>query len=312
MNIIFFGSSHFAVPSLKALAASGHKILCVVTQPDRKRGRGLHLEGTAVKQASLESRLEIYQPKDINGGQAVQFLKKQDADLFIVMAYGQILSQKILDAPKLMAVNAHASLLPRYRGAAPINWTIINGEKESGVTIIRMVKKMDAGPIILQQAMEIRAQDTALTLEDRLSGLAQDLLMEALNRIEKENLCLVLQDEEKASFAPKLKKGQGLINWKQPAEKIHNLIRGCLGWPGAFTHYKGKFLKIYEAKVIRLSGSDVKRRCGEIINISKDGLVIATHRDDLLIERLQIEGKKVMTASEFIAGHKLRAGEILG
>ncbi|MFH0827222.1 MAG: methionyl-tRNA formyltransferase [Candidatus Omnitrophota bacterium] len=311
MNIIFFGSSHFAVPSLEALIKSGHKILCVVTQPDRKKGRGLHLGGTSVKLAASEMGLKTYQPLHINTAEAITFLKAFGADLFIIISYGQILSQEILDIPRLFALNAHASLLPQYRGAAPINWALINGEKTSGVTIMKMELKMDAGPIMMQQAVDILQQDTALILEVKLAKVAQQLIGTALEKIASKDFEWMPQDEKEATFAPKLKKENGSIDWQEPAFKIHNLIRGCLVWPGAFTHYKGRLLKIFTSRVVRLSDPAVSRAPGRIIKISKQGIAVATGEGDLLIESLQVQGKKPMTAPEFLLGHKLSSGDML-
>jgi methionyl-tRNA formyltransferase len=311
MNIVFFGSSHFAVPSLEALIRSGHKILCVVTQPDRKKGRGLHLEGTAVKQVASGAGLKTYQPQNINTAEVTGFLKTLNADLFSIISYGQILSQEILDTPKLFAINAHASLLPQYRGAAPINWALINGEKTSGVTIMKMERKMDTGPIIAQETVDIKDQDTAVTLEDKLSKAAGKLLIDTLVKISAGQYDLTPQDETKASLAPKLKKEDGLIDWHEPASKIRNLIKGCLDWPGAFTHHKGKLLKIFKSRVVRLPEAVARGAPGQIIEISKQGIVVATGDGDLLVEALQIQGKRIMTASQFLAGHKISPGDML-
>jgi len=309
MNIVFFGSSQFAVASLRALLNTRHKILCVVTQPDREKGRGLRLEGTPVKTLTKEAGLEIYQPPKINTPSALNFLSNLNPDLFVVIAYGQILSQGILDIPKIFAINAHASILPKYRGAAPINWAIIKGEKSTGVTIIKMTAKMDAGAVIEKKEIEIMEIDTAKTLEEKLSGLAAQLLIDSLEVIENNSYKLVPQDEGQVSFAPKLKKEDGLINWNNEAKEINNLIRGCLEWPGAFTYYKGKLLKIYKATVSPLPVSPLP---GEILEISKEGIAVTTGKDSLVIQELQIEGKKRMRAQEFIAGHRIRIGDRLG
>ena len=312
MNIVFFGSSNFAVPSLKALLTSGHKISCVVTQPDRQKGRGLHLSETIIKAMALESGLGIYQPLRINKSEGIKFLKDLGADLFIVIAYGQILSQEILRLPKIFAINVHASILPKYRGAAPINWTIINGEKKTGVTIIKMTEEMDAGPIILQKTMAISDEDTFLTLEDRLSKEAAQLLLDSLKSIANNNYSLISQDKNRVSFAPKLKRKDGLIDWKKPAQDIYNLIRGSLDWPGAFTYYKGRLLKIYKAGAYPFAHSPVNPLPGEIIKADKEGIVVATGKDNLVIEELQIEARKRMKVGEFISGYKICPGEILG
>lgn len=262
MNIIFFGSSEFAVPSLKAILAAKHKVCCVVTQPDRKKGRGLHLEGTVIKALAQEAGLKIYQPEDINTPLAEKSLKNLNPDLFVVISYGQILSQQILDIPKIFAINAHASLLPKYRGAAPINRSIINGDTQTGITIIKMTKDMDAGPVILQKIADINDEDTAISLEDKLSKPAADLVVESLQLIEKNNYRLREQEADKISFAPKLKKEDGLICWDKPAGDIRNLIRGCVTWPGAFSYYRGKLVKIYKAGVTRTQGYLPGRQAG--------------------------------------------------
>ncbi|MDP3732029.1 MAG: methionyl-tRNA formyltransferase [Candidatus Omnitrophota bacterium] len=310
MNIVFFGSSHFAVASLKALKNSGHKVSCVVTQPDKKQGRGLSIGATAIKELAREFNLKIFQPENINIPEAIKPLKGLNPDLFVVIAYGQILSSGIFNIPKIFSLNVHASLLPKYRGAAPINWAIIKGEKIAGITVIKMTKEMDAGPIIQQKETEISNLDTSITLEDKLSGLATQLLLSTLLSIEDNNYNLIPQDENEVSFAPKLKKEDGRIDWNKAACDIYNLIRGCISWPGAFTNYKGKLLKIYKARVSSQVSKFASSNPGEILEATKEGIVVATGKDNLIIEELQIEGKRRMRAEEFIAGHKVCIGEI--
>lgn len=320
MNIVFFGSGQFGLQSLKALGVCGHEVRCVVTQPDTKKGRGLKLNKTPIKEFAQLFGLDIYQPEKINTSPSADFLKKLSPDLFIVIAYGQILSQDILNIPKIMAINVHSSLLPHYRGAAPINWAIINGERETGVTIIKMAEEMDAGDIILQKKININAEDNFLTLENKLELLSQELLLETLDLIGNNNYKLTPQDETKKTFAPKLKKEDGLIKWQNSAISIYNQIRGCLNWPSAFTYYKGKILKILKAKVFQmnvlsmgqLDFTEERIIPGQITAISKHGIFVAAGRDILAIEELQIEGGRKMTTSEFIAGHKIQKGETLG
>ena len=312
MNIVFFGSSPFAVPSLKALKTSGHKISCVVTQADRKKGRGLSLGGTAIKMVAEESNLKIYQPERINTSQAISLLEDLRPDLFVVIAYGQILSSGILNIPKIFSVNVHASLLPKYRGAAPINWALIKGEKTTGITAIKMAKEMDAGPIILQKEIEISNDDTAITLEGKLSRMAAQLVLAVLSSLEENDYNLMPQDEDNIGFAPKLKKEDGRIDWNKPAWDIYNLIRGCISWPGAFTYYKGKLLKIYKARVSSQVRKFASSNPGEILEASKEGIVVSTGKGNIIIEELQIEGKRRMKAEEFISGHKISAGDRLG
>ncbi len=306
MDIVFFGTSEFALPSLKALCDAGHNVLAVVTQPDRKMGRHLRLESTAIKKLSDELGFQVFQPEDVNLEKPLDFLKGLNADLFVVISYGQILSKEVLDLPKKFALNAHASILPKYRGAAPINRAIIRGEKISGVSIIKITEKLDAGPVILKKELEISNDDTSTALKEKLSHLAAGMLLEVIRSIEKNDYTLTPQDEAKVTFAPKLKKEEGRINWKNKAVEIYNLVRGTLPWPGAFTYYKERMLKIYKAGVCESCGLP-----GEIREVSKEGIIVAAAEGGLIIKELQIEGKRRMNAGEFIAGHKIEAGEIL-
>jgi methionyl-tRNA formyltransferase len=305
MKIIFFGSDKFAGPSLESLTKAGYEILCIVTQPDRESGRGLSLAATVIKAEASKLNLPLYQPAKINTPESTQYLKEFNPDLFIVIAYGQILSKEILRTPKLFSLNLHASILPKYRGAAPINWAIINGERVTGVSIIKMNEVMDAGPLILQKELEILATDNAVTLEEKLSQLGKEALIESLQDIEKKKYKLETQNEKQKTFAPKLKKSDGLINWSKAAEEISNLIRGCYSWPGAFTYYQGKLLKIFKTRLLPLN---ISSACGEIVDINKDGIVVTTGKDALLIEELQLEGGKVISASDFALGHKITRG----
>jgi methionyl-tRNA formyltransferase len=284
----------------------------VVTQPDQKKGRGLHLRATAVKCLAQEAKRQIYQPSQINTPEAVDFLKGLQPDLFVVAAYGQILSQKILDIPKVFCINIHASLLPKYRGAAPINWAIINGERRTGVSIMQMTEKMDAGPVILQKGIDISEGQTVLNLEQKLADLGAELLLESFKLIEEKDYRLIVQNHAEATFAPKLKKEDGLIHWDRHAEDISNLIRGCFGWPGAFTYFRGKILKIHKAGVRLFSSGNCTVPAGQVINVDKNGIVVAAGKGSLIIEELQIESKKRMSAEEFIAGHRIYPGDKLG
>jgi methionyl-tRNA formyltransferase len=310
MNIVYFGSSEFAVLPLKSLIEAGADICCVVTQPDKQKGRGLRVEGTPVKKTAKEAGLEIYQPAGINTKEAADFLKKLKPDLFVVIAYGQILSQAILDIPKIFSVNTHASLLPKYRGAAPINWAIVKGEKVTGISVIRMNSRMDAGDILLQKRTDIDDCDTTATLSVKLSGLAALLLLESLSAIENKKINPVKQKDAEVSFAPLLKKEDGLVDWGKTAQELHNLVRGLYPWPGAFTYHKGRLIKICVSKV-RGSGG-LRAQPGEIIEAEKSGIIVGTKSGLLEILELQPEGKRRMTAAEFISGHKLKAGQLLG
>jgi len=311
MKIIFFGSSHFAVPSLAALIKSQHEILCVVTQSDKRKGRHLQVAGTILKDTAASAKLKIFQPENINSEESVKFLKDLQADLFVIIAYGQILSQELLDIPKIMPINIHASLLPRYRGAAPINWAIINGEKKTGISIMYVSLKMDAGPIILQEEIKIEDKDTSISLEDKLCRLGAKLLDQVLAKIDNRDYRLIDQDEEKTVYAPKMKKEIGLIDWDASAADIYNQVRGVLPWPGAFTILSGKMLKIFKTEVLPMFLNH-KPLPGEVVRADKTGIVVACGRGFLKIDELQLESGKRMSAQSFIFGRRLCVGNILG
>ena len=312
MRIIFFGSDNFAVLPLKALILNGYEVCLVVTQPDKKKGRGMHFMPTAVKEEASELKLKIFQPADINSDDSIGFLKGFTPDLFVVIAYGQKLSKDVLSIPKAMALNVHASLLPKYRGAAPINWAIIKGETKTGNSLMKIVPEMDAGAVILQKEMDVLESDDAVTMEEKLSSDAAFLLIEGLKAIEKGKYDLSEQDKTKVSFAPKLKKTDGLINWEKSAAEINDLVRGCLNWPGAFTYYKGRILKIFRAKALKQEACPGFGLPGQVIDTSDNMLKVAAGKGALSIERLQLEGKISMSTKDFIRGNKISTGEKLG
>lgn len=311
MKIVFFGSSHFAVPALEALIKSPYPVCCVVTQPDKKKGRHLRLAATDVKEVAGKAGLGVFQPASVNSPESIKYLQSLSADIFVVVAYGQILARDVLDIAKIFAINIHASLLPKYRGAAPINWAIINGEKYTGVSVIKLIRKMDAGPLILQKEIPVAESDDSVIIEDKLRKLGAELLGEALKQIKEKSYKLTDQDEKKVIMAPKLKKSDGQIDWQNPATRIHNLVKGCLPWPGAFTHYKGKLLKIYKTDIARQIGELTGSLPGEIVSIHKQGLEVMAGDSPVLIKELQLEGGHRMSAKEFIHGHKIKPGERL-
>lgn len=309
MKVIFFGTSGFAVPSLKALTQSRHKILLVITQPDRKKGRHLRLTAPAVKEVATGLDIPVYQPIDASSDESIKQLKKINADLFVVVSFGQILSERLLAVPKKFSINLHASFLPKYRGAAPINWAIINGEKKTGVTVFKLEKKMDAGDIILEKEVEIKDDDNAVTLSEKLAQVGAKVLTEAVYLIENDKAVFKKQDETIVSFAPKLKKGDCLINWELRAIDLHNRVRGLLPWPGAFTLFKGKMLKILETQVLPCENKEAA--CGQIVGIENGlGLLVKTKEGCLVIKRLQLEGSRPMGFEEFLRGHRLQIGAI--
>jgi len=311
VNIVFFGTSEFAIPAFKKLFNSGHKVLALVTQPDRKRGRNLKLSPPPTKVLAGTHGVPIYQPQDVSGAESVEYLKGLGAEVFVVIAFGQILKKLVLDIPKSYSINLHGSLLPKYRGAAPTNWAVMNGDKSSGVTIIKMNERMDEGDMITRKETEIELEDTNITLSEKLSELGADVLLETIGAIDgKKALKFEKQDPSLASYAPKLKKEDGLIDWSWPAAKIHDRVRGLIPWPGAYTYYNKKILKILNTE---LAGCPVRGKCepGEVMEIMKGtGIVVATGSGALVIRYLQQEGGKIMDADSFVRGHRIGAGHI--
>ena len=307
VNILFFGTSEFAMTVLRRLIESEQKVLAVVTQPDRQKGRRLKISPPLTKVLAETKGIPVYQPDDASSKESIAYLKKLNADLFVVVAFGQILKRETLDIPKFCCVNIHSSLLPKYRGAAPTNWAIMNGETVSGVTIIRMNEKMDEGDIILKKEIAIDKEETNITLSEKLADIGADALMETIELIGSGKAKFTKQDDSAAPPAPKLKKEDGLINWNEPAAKIHNKVRGLLPWPGAYTHFKGKTLKILKAEVLETGNS--KGASGEVVDVIKHkGLVIKTGEGNLLIQYVQIEAKKPFDTDAFLCGHKIPIG----
>lgn len=301
MNIVFFGSGKFALKSLEALVASGRRVNLAVTQPDKPKGRHLAFQPTEVKKKAQELGLNIIQPQNPNSQDSVNALKGIPADLYIVISYGHMLKEPILQLPKLYALNVHASLLPKYRGAAPIAWAIINGETETGISIIRMTSRMDAGDILLQKKMAIMPADTAESLEEKLAILAADALPEALGHIEKKMASFTAQDETRATYAAKLRKEQGRINWNMRAGDIERLIRGLYPWPCAYAYHKGKMIKIYKARALDYP----ETLPGKVLAISKEKIAVGCIEGAVEIFELQPENGKRMSAAAFNLGHKL-------
>jgi methionyl-tRNA formyltransferase len=250
MRIIFMGTPDFAVPALKALAESEHTVTLVVTQPDRPKGRSGQLAESDVKKCAESLGIPVFQPERVKRPEAVERLREEKPDAIVVAAYGQILSQEILDLPRYGCINIHGSLLPRWRGAAPIQWSVIDGDKKSGITIMQMDKGLDTGDILLQEAVDIAPKETAESLYDKLSALGGPLVLKALKEIEEGTAHRTPQDNEKSTYAKMLKKEMGCIDWSRPASEIDCQIRGMYPWPGTYTHHKGRILKIFSADVV--------------------------------------------------------------
>ncbi len=329
MKIVFMGTPDFARSALEKIIEAGHEVLLVVTQPDKPKGRSGELQISDVKACALEYNIPVFQPVRIKLPENVAELKKYDADIYVVAAFGQILSQEILDIPKFGCVNIHASILPEYRGAAPIQQAIIDGKKTTGVTIMQMAAGMDTGDILLQREIPISEDETGGGLFDKLAALGGELIVEALPKIEKGELTPVPQDEERATKCGKLSKDMGRISFEWDAEEIRNLVRGLNPWPSAFTYLGSKMLKIWQAKT--LSEIDFKRLCknyeslsggkegawagepqpGMIVLLTRDSFVVSCGSDYLQILEVQLEGKKRMDVKSFLLGNKLEVGTIL-
>jgi len=310
MNILFMGTPEFSLPSLEALLVSPWEVVGVVTQPDRPKGRGEKIQPSPVKQRALQLQLPVLQPEKIKDPDFLQKVSKISPHVIVVVAFGKILPLNLLQIPPLGCINLHASLLPKYRGAAPIQWALIHGETETGSTIILMNEGMDEGDILSQEKMNIGKEDTYRDLSLRLANQGASLLIKTLRAREKNECFPQKQDHRKAVPAPSLKKQDGLIDWNKPTSHILNLIRGTDPWPGAYTFLGPKRLRIWKARV--LPKSSQKGSPGEILKSTMDGIEVATQQGVLVIKELQSESKKRMTVASFLAGHSIETGTILG
>lgn len=313
LRIIFMGTPEFAVPSLRALAASSHELVLAVTKPDRARGRGRHVAEPAVKVAARELGIPTFQPEDVRTPESLARLAEESADVFAVAAFGQILSQKAIEVPRLGAFNLHASLLPKYRGAAPMTYAVWNGESETGLTIFRIVREMDAGEIALQARTPIGPDETTGQVHDRMAEMGAEFFVRFLADLEAGTIEFTPQDHSQATFAPTLKKEDGEIDWTQRAGRICLHIRAMCPWPGAYTCLqtaKGP------QRVTLLRASPLSEAAsaepGQIVSVVRDSFVVRSGEGQIRVERLQPAGKRAMDAAEFLRGHPLQAGDQLG
>jgi methionyl-tRNA formyltransferase len=307
-TIIFMGTPDFAVPSLHLLSREGYDVALVVTQPDRPKGRGRKRVAPPVKRKALELNLEVLQPSTLNSKKFTDQIKHIQPDFLVVIAFGHILSEKILQLPKFGAINIHASLLPEYRGPAPIQWAIINGDSQTGITTMFMDKGMDTGNVLLTKKEPILPEDTAATLHDRLANTGADLLIKTLKDYAAHKLIPIAQDHSKATYAPLLKKQDGHINWQKSAEELEPFIRGMTPWPGAFTFHNETRLKILKAAPIP---ERVAEAAGTILKAFPDELRVATGKGALSILEIQGPSGKRLGVADFLRGYKLPPGTIL-
>jgi len=307
LRIVFAGTPDFSVPPLKALLDSGHEVVAVYTQPDRPAGRGRKLTPSPVKQLALERGIPVFQPRTLKDPEAVAELAALEPDLMVVVAYGLLLPPEVLVIPRLGCINIHASLLPRWRGAAPIQRAIEAGDRETGVSIMRMEEGLDTGPVYLVKRTPIGEEETGGSLHDRLSRLGAEALMEALPGIADGSLEPVPQDDAEATYAAKLDKKEALIDWTQPAWRIERKVRAFNPWPVAHTRYENANLRVWEARAI----DGLAAEPGTVMSATREGVDVATGEGLLRITRLQMPGKRAMSAADFINAHAIQ-GMVLG
>lgn len=309
MRVIFMGTPDFAVGTLKAIYEAGHEVCLVVTQPDKPKGRGKAMQFTPVKEYAAEKGIEVFQPVKIREKECIEKLKTYPADIIVVAAFGQILPKEILEMTKFGCINVHASLLPKYRGAAPIQWVIIDGEKESGVTIMQMNEGLDTGDMISKVAVPIEAEETGGTYHDKLALAGAKLCVETMKKIEAGEIERIPQNDEESCYAKMLNKELGAIDFSKDAVSIERLIRGLNPWPSAYTSLHGKNLKIWSAKV---EEKEYDAPIGSVVDKTKKSITVKTGKGALVIMELQLAGKKRMTTEAFLLGYDIQVGEVLG
>jgi methionyl-tRNA formyltransferase len=309
-RLIFMGTPGFAVPTLKALLDRGDHVLAVVTQPDRPKGRGKRLTAPPVKELAREHGIEVLQPERASEESFCSRIRAEGPDLIVVVAYGQILKKRLLDIPRWGVVNVHASLLPNLRGAAPVQWTILNDEAKTGLTVMQMDEGMDTGPIIFQEEVPVLKDETAGHLHDRLAVMAGDLMARSLERMAGRAVETTPQDHTKATYAPKITKDLSLVNWKEEAAKVSARIRGLDPKPGAYTLWEGNELKVFASTVMERAWQEGPP--GQVLGLRQECLVVGTGRGTVGIRELQYPGKNRLPAKEFLRGFSLPEGTVLG
>lgn len=303
MNVVYMGTPEFAVLPLDAIIKAGHNVTGVFTQPDKPKGRGYTLTPPAVKVRALESEIPVFQPNSMKNGEAMQILTELNPDVIVVVAYGKILPKSILDLPKYGCINIHASLLPRYRGAGPIQWCVLNGEKETGVTTMKMADGIDTGDMLLKSSTKIGENETAGELHDRLSQIGADLIIETLTALENNTIVPEKQDDSLSNYAPMLTKELCKIDWNKPAQEIHNQVRGLNPWPVATAIVNGKRVKIFS--------TTLNEKCGEAGKVlCENPLIVAGGNGSVVINELQLEGKKRMKSEDFVRGYRITTDTI--
>lgn len=311
MKIVFMGTPDFSVPTLEALYEAGHEIQAVITQPDKPKGRGKAVLMTAVKEKAISYHIPVYQPVKVREESMVELLRQMAPDVIVVVAFGQILPKQILELPKYGCVNVHASLLPKYRGAAPIQWAVIDGEKESGITTMMMNEGLDTGDMLEMIKISLEDKETGGSLHDKLSKLGGRLILSTLEKLDSGTAIRTPQTEEGTCYAKMLDKSLGDIDWSMDAEAIERLIRGLNPWPSAYTMLENKTVKLWDAQALSEDHQELEGRPGQIVSIMPDSLWVKTGKGILSIKELQLEGKKRMPVTDFLRGYQLTPGSIL-
>lgn len=307
MRIIFMGTPDFSVGTLEALVEAGHEVCLVVTQPDKPKGRGKEMQYTPVKEAALKHGIEVYQPRRIREAECVEKLRQYNADIMVVIAFGQIIPKEILEMVPYGCVNVHASLLPKYRGAAPIQWSIIDGEAVTGVTTMQMDEGLDTGDMLLKTEVPITAEETGESLHDKLAKAGAALCVETLAKLQEGSIVPKKQGESPTAYAKMLDKKLGNIDWTKSAVEIERLVRGLNSWPSAYTYWNKKVVKIWKASV---TDENSNEQVGTVVKVEKDGFYVQTGNGLLKVLELQIPGKKRMDAGAFLRGYTIEPGEV--
>lgn len=313
MRIIFMGTPDFAVPVLQSLINSRHEVVAVVTQPDRPKGRGKNMQFSPVKECALAHNIPVMQPVNVSVPEVIDELRAYEPELIVVVAFGQFVTKKIREMPKYGCINVHASLLPKYRGAGPIQWAVINGEKESGVTTMYMCREIDKGDMLLKDTVMLDPKETGDSLHDKLSMMGGLLLLKTIDQLEDGSAVRIPQCEEESTYAPKLEKTMGNIDWTMDADRIERLVRGLNSWPGTFTKIHGKTVKIWDCDVVcqeALTESQAAAEPGTVIISEKDQLIVKAGNGALSLRMLQPEGKKNMTVDAYLRGYPIAQGEL--
>lgn len=313
MKIIFMGTPDFAVPVLQSLINSRHEVVAVVTQPDRPKGRGKNMQFSPVKECALAHNIPVMQPVNVSVPEVIDELRAYEPELIVVVAFGQFVTKKIREMPKYGCINVHASLLPKYRGAGPIQWAVINGEKESGVTTMYMCREIDKGDMLLKDTVTLDPKETGDSLHDKLSMMGGPLLLKTIDQLEDGSAVRIPQCEEESTYAPKLEKTMGNIDWTMDADRIERLVRGLNSWPGTFTKIHGKTVKIWDCDVVRqetLTENQAAATPGTVIVSEKDQLIVKAGNGALSLRMLQPEGKKNMTVDAYLRGYPIAQGEL--